>query len=76
MCKKLFEQLIKFLLIYSSLAREAIRNLLADNQIAPHNDDYHHNKCNFVKTANFVAPVSEKKDAAKAPAEKKASAKK
>jgi hypothetical protein len=48
---------------------------LADKQIAPHNDDYHHNKCNFVKTANFIPPVVEKKDA-KAPAEKKAAAKK
>jgi hypothetical protein len=57
--------------MYSSLAREAIRSLLADKQIAPHNDDYHHNKCNFVKTANFIPPVVEKKEAGKAPAEKK-----
>jgi len=62
--------------LFSSLAREAIKNLLADKQIAPHNDDYHHNKCNFVKTANFVPPVVEKKDAAKGAAEKKAPAKK
>jgi hypothetical protein len=49
---------------------------LADNQIAPHNDDYHHNKCNFVKTANFIPPVVEKKETGKAAAEKKAPSKK
>jgi len=45
-----------------SLAREAIRQLLADKQIAPHNNEYHYRMCNFVKTANFVAPVAEKKE--------------
>ena len=44
------------------MAREAIRQLLADNQIAPHNDEYHFRMCNFVKTANFVAPVTDKKE--------------
>ena len=73
MCKKF--NLIYF--FYSSLAREAIRNLVLDNQIAPHNDDYHSKMCNYVKTANFVAPVAEKKDEkTKAPAEKKTQQKK
>merc|ERR1712151_81364 len=45
-----------------SLAREAIRQLLADNQIAPTNGEYQYRFCNFVKTANFVAPIAEKKE--------------
>ena len=44
------------------MAREGIKQLLADNQIAPHNGEYHSRMCNFVKTANFVAPVVEKKE--------------
>ena len=44
------------------MAREAINQLLADKQIAPHNDEYHSRMCNFVKTANFVPPVTEKKE--------------
>jgi hypothetical protein len=44
------------------LAREAIKQLLADNQIAPSHGEYHYRMCNFVKTANFVAPVAEKKE--------------
>merc|ERR1712151_1369294 len=44
-----------------SLAREAIRQLLSDNQIAPHNGEYSFRMCNFVKTDKFVAPVAEKK---------------
>jgi hypothetical protein len=67
MCKKLF---LFILYYFSSLAREAIRVLLQDKQIAPHNDDYHSNKCNFVKTANFVAPVAEKKEEKKAQSKK------
>jgi hypothetical protein len=50
------------LFFFSSLAREAIRQLLDDNQIAPNNGEYHSRMCNFVKTANFVAPVAEKKE--------------
>ena len=74
MCKtNLF--LTKFL-FFSSLAREAIRCLVLDGQIAPHNDDFHSNKCNYVKTANFVAPVAAEKKDAKAPSEKKAQGKK
>merc|ERR1712032_1796766 len=45
-----------------SLAREGIRQLLADNQIAPSSGEFHRRFCNFVKTANFVAPVVEKKE--------------
>merc|ERR1712151_814317 len=45
-----------------SLAREAIRQLLSDNQIAPHNGEYSFRMCNFVKTDKFVAPVAEKKE--------------
>jgi small subunit ribosomal protein S25e len=45
-----------------SLAREAIKVLREEQKIAPVNE-YHSKYCCFVKTANFVAPVVEKKDA-------------
>lgn len=45
-----------------SLARQAIRSLREDNQIAPVSE-YHHKYCCFTKTANFVPPVVEKKEA-------------
>ena len=47
--------------LYSSLAREAIRNLLEEQKIAPYSE-YHSKYSCFVKTANFVAPVAEKKE--------------
>ena len=49
-------------IFFSSLAREAIKQLVADNQIAPSNGEYHSRFVNFVKTEAFVAPVVEKKD--------------
>jgi hypothetical protein len=67
-----------------SFARQAIRELLNENKLAPATE-YHSRFSSFVKTANFVAPVVEKKadtkkggetqkgekPAAKQPAEKK-----
>ena len=44
-----------------SLARQAIKGLLEEQKIAP-NSEYHSKYTCFVKTANFVAPVSEKKE--------------
>ena len=44
------------------MAREAIQQLIADNQIEASNGEYHSRMCNFVKTANFIAPVVEKKE--------------
>jgi hypothetical protein len=45
-----------------SLAREAIRALREEQKLAPFNNDYHSKYCCYVKTANFVAPVVEKKE--------------
>mgnify|MGYP007043757471 CR=1 FL=1 len=39
-----------------------LKEFLSDNQIAPNNGEYHSRMCNFVKTANFVAPVTDKKE--------------
>ncbi len=43
-----------------SFARQAIRELLSENKLAPATE-YHSRYSCFVKTANFVAPVAEKK---------------
>jgi hypothetical protein len=45
------------------LARQAIKQLLEENKLAP-NSEYHSKYCCFVRTANFVAPVAEKKEGA------------
>ena len=58
MCK-FFSQIFN---LFSSLAREAIKQLVSENQIAPNNGEYHARMCNFVKTANFIPPVQEKKE--------------
>lgn len=47
-----------------SFARQAIRELLSENKLAP-THEYHSRFSTFVKTANFVAPVVEKKEAQK-----------
>ena len=44
------------------MAREGIKQLVADNQIAPSNGEFHTRFVNFVKTEAFVAPVVEKKE--------------
>jgi hypothetical protein len=46
---------------FSSLAREAIKVMREEQKLAPVSE-YHSKYCCFVKTANFVAPVAEKKD--------------
>lgn len=50
--------------INASLAREAINALREEQKLAPLNE-YHSRYCCFVKTANFVAPVQEKKEEVK-----------
>jgi hypothetical protein len=47
-----------------SLAREAIRALREEQKLAPYNNEAHSKYCCYVKTANFVAPVVEKKEGA------------
>ena len=48
-----------------SLAREAIRALREEQKIAPLGE-FHSKYCCYVKTANFIAPVGEKKEGAQA----------
>jgi hypothetical protein len=55
MCKKIFN--------FSSLARQAIKSLLDEQKLAP-NSEFHSKYCCYVKTANFVPPVVEKKEGA------------
>lgn len=57
MCKKLY------FIIYSSLAREAIKVLREEQKLAPYNEDHSKYAC-YVKTANFIAAQPEKKEAA------------
>ncbi len=50
-------------IIFSSLAREAIRHLREEEKVAP-SLEYHHRFCSFVKTAKFTLeekPKEEKK---------------
>ena len=58
------------------MAREAIKALVDEGKLAFNSEPHSKYSC-YVKTANFVAPVSDKPaDTKKAPAEKKQNPKK